>query len=287
MATPIRRGDDIASGRIIALPTSQNHRSMRDQQLDDFRTTLSVDFPAMPETIELARSADYAVDSNIIAPDGIHQYKGTKPMEIPLSFKLHFMDSEYCKEGALTLLKLGARLHSLVLPINMSGSGTSVVPLTGRVSSGDVDNPQGGKGTGSDEQVKKDANGNNLYVAKIASGDSNKIFPPVTCLLHLMMSGYQQHGISSVGYVKDVKVVFHGPWNRGPSSSFNLPTSAEYSFTFAVAPGYGNAIGFTESKFGNSLAATTHFYADDIKDKLYNTRGLAQSVNYQGFRTEN
>ena len=92
-----------------------------------FRTgVVSFDFPSMPDVVELARSADYYVNYSPVMPDGMHQYRGTKPLEIPLAFKLHAMDRTFCPYGALTLLQLAARLHSFVLPLTSDGSSNAV-----------------------------------------------------------------------------------------------------------------------------------------------------------------
>lgn len=284
MDAKIRRDDDLLCGRLVAMPSTTSLSDLQSAQANQgFRNIISVDFPAMPDTIELARSADYAVNYNMVLPDGIHQYKGTKPMEIPLSFKLHFLDRQYCKQGALTLLQLAARLHSFILPISTFKRGTTVAPQYGPT------NTQAGAGKGKDAQLQFDAAKEPLYSVKAASGNKGSIYSPVTCWLHLMWTAEDQPGVSCVGYVKDVKVVFGGPWNRGPNKSFNLPTWAEYSFTFVHRPGHGNNVGFTDSTatFPESLAETPQTFADDAKDLLYNTRSLVYAANYQGFAKGN
>ena len=77
----IRRDEQLLCGRLVAMPTTvtmADRAAVRNNR--GLSNIVSVDFPAMPDTIELARSADYAVNYNIVMPDGIHQYKGTKPM---------------------------------------------------------------------------------------------------------------------------------------------------------------------------------------------------------------
>ena len=80
----------------------------------------AIEFPAMPDTIDLIRSTDYAVTYNPVLPDGVHVYRGTRPMEIPFAFKLHAFDDNYCPQGALTLLKTAARLHAFLLPVGLA-----------------------------------------------------------------------------------------------------------------------------------------------------------------------
>lgn len=283
----IRRDDDLLCGRLVAMPSTSTRDQIRSAQLNQgLRNIISVDFPAMPDTIELARSTDYAVNTNMVLPDGIHQYRGTKPLEIPVSFKLHFMDSQYCKQGAYTLLQLAARLHSFVLPVSTFQRGVTVSPKWGS----DEATTKTGAGQKKDTSLQFDANKEPIYtVTKASSTKSGTLYSPVTCWLHLMWIGEDMPGVSCIGYVKDVKVVFGGPWNRGPENSFNLPTWAEYSFTFMHRPGHGNNAQFTDSRaeFPSTLAETPQTFADDARDLLYNTRGLVYAANYQGFKDGN
>lgn len=279
----IRRDDSLLCGRLVALPSSITQTQLRT--LDDnagFKNIISIDFPAMPDTIELARSADYLVNYNIVMPDGIHQYKGTKPMEIPVSFRLHSMDQQFCKKGALTLLQLAARLHSFVLPISTFPRGVVVAPLASTTQTPE----NGGKPT--DAQLQAAAAQEQIYgVVGASVSKQGGIFNPVTCWLHLMWVGNTQPGISCVGYVRDVRVKFNGPWLRGPNNSFNLPTSADFEFVFIHRPGHGNAgidgKGYSTSQFPQTTAESGQAFADDIKETFYNTRDLVHAANYQGF----
>jgi hypothetical protein len=283
MADPvIRRSDDMLFGRLVAMPSNQTMQqvlgALQNQGLQGSQI-VSIDFPAMPDTLELARSADYAVQSNLVLPDGVHQYRGTKPLEIPVSFRLHGFDSQFCKMGALTLIQLAARLHAFILPISPFGANTVIAPKA-------VANQQPGKGKSTDPQQETDAQGNTVYAADLSASNaksaSGNISAPVTCWLHLMWVGDDRPGISCIGYVRDVKVVFGGPWMRGPNNSFNLPNWAEYSFTFVHRPGHGNAQ-FTASDTSSIEATTVQAFADNVKSKFYNTRDLATVGNYQGF----
>jgi len=279
----IRRDDKLLCGRLVALPSSITTTQLKT--IDDnagFRNIISIDFPAMPDVIELARSADYLVNYNIVMPDGIHQYKGTKPMEIPLSFRLHSMDQQFCKKGALTLLQLAARLHSFVLPISSFPRGIVIAPLAATTQT-----PANG-GKPADAAMQAAASQETIYgVGGASASKQGGIFNPVTCWLHLMWTGNDMPGISAVGYVREVKVKFNGPWLRGPNNSFNLPTSADFEFVFIHRPGHGNAgvdgKGFTTSQFPQTIAESGQAFADDVKDTFYNTRDLVHAANYQGF----
>jgi len=107
------------------------------------------------------------------------------------------------------------------------------------------------------------------------------IFNPVTCWLHLMFIDDTQPGISCIGYVKDVGFKMNGPWRRSQSGGFNLPTSGDFSFTFVHRPGHGNS-NFATSVVPNSIALQPQAYANDVKDKLFNTRNLVVAANYTG-----
>ncbi len=280
----IRRDENLLCGRLVALPTTTAQTLAAAQQATaaaraerGFENVISIDFPAMPDQIEIARSAEYLVNYNIVMPDGIHQYKGTRPLEIPLTFRLHSYDQQYCKKGALTLLQLAARLHSFVLPISTFSQGATAVPvLAPKVQ------PDSGKPSDGVQQAQ--ASQNNVFKVQGNGGKNvGSIFNPVTCWLHLMWVGETQPGISAIGYVKEVKVVFNGPWLRGPNRSFNLPSSADFSFVFVHRPGHGNAQAFTSTEDANTLLSSGQVYADAMRDRLYNTRDLVDAASYQGF----
>ena len=110
MANTSQRSQSTAScGRLIAMESGCT------QGFDPFTDTtdyLKINFPCMPDSIELARSAEYMVVPSQVMPDGLHQYKWTNPLVIPFSFKLHAFDEEFCPNGALSLLETVALLHS-------------------------------------------------------------------------------------------------------------------------------------------------------------------------------
>lgn len=252
-------------GRLIALPTSQSLDVGAKLELTD---AVSIDFPSMPDSIELNRSTDYAVLTNQILPDGVHQYKSTRPLEIPFSFRLHSFDNEYCPQGAFTLLMLAARLHSFVLPIDASGGEVSITASL----------------------TQKNAEGNQIAAAQDPDGGlgynafgKEKVYFPVTCRLELIFTDFDSPGIACIGYVKEIGVKLNGPWLRGPNKSTNLPSSGDFSFVFVHRPGHGNAFNITSTK----LDLQPQAYANVVQEKLYNTRSLVQVANYRGLQAAN
>ncbi len=250
-----------------------------------FQNALSIDFPAMPDTIELMRTAEYKVLSNVVLPDGVHQYMKTNPLEIPFSFRLHAEDSEFCPQGALTLLQLAARLHSFILPISRGNKNSTVPahPASTTVLTDDTppQNTPAPPKPGAPDQGLQQAQADSNASAQTAITGANDVFNPVTCWLHLMFIDDNQPGISCIGYVKEVGVKLNGPWRRSQSGGFNLPTSGDFSFTFVHRPGHGNS-NFAQSIVPNSVALQPQAYANDVKDKLYNTRNLVVAANYTG-----
>lgn len=268
-------------GRLIVLDTNEK----LSDPFNLYSNAFSIDFPAMPEQIELARTANYRVQTVPVMPDGVHQYLGTNPLEIPFSFKIHHGDTEYCREGPLTLLQIAARLHALVVPLGESQKGVSVkndgplndtggpqpgTPPTGRDAvverkSGQASTPQGGNSTG----------------VEYFADSTNAVDPPVTVRLELIMSRLDSVGIICTGYVKDVRCVLFGPWLRGPDSASNLPSAGEYSFTFVHRPGHGNWFSNTAGASA-AVSVQAQAYAQFIRERLYNTRDL--SVGYGQYR---
>lgn len=259
-------------GRLIVLEAIDSTKPLQAFSLEN---NFSIDFPAMPDSIELARQADYKVISNMVVPDGVHQYRSTSPLTIPFSFVLHSMDDEYCPDGALTLLRLAARLHALVLPFGDSTLLTQVqndAPLVEGKPQPDA------KKTGTDAAQENRSAKSDDPAFTIA--ENAKFDPPVTCRLELMFTRESEPGIVCNGYVKDVKVNLKGPWLRGPDRAFNLPTAAEFSFTFVHRPAHYNS--FSKQK-GITSGGQVQAFADHILRKFYNTRELASTGDYRGF----
>lgn len=245
-------------GRLIALPTGNQ---LKPDETLDLTRAISIDFPAMPDSVELARSAEYSVTSPINMADGIHYYKGVRPLDIPFSFRLHAFDKDFCPNGVYTMLQLAGRLHALALPIETGEN----VPVTMPVNTTNDDGAQEARAQGTSGVPSE-------------TSVANTVAPPVTCQLQLIYAGNNAPGIMCLGYVREVSVKLNGPWLLGPNGSFNLPSSADFSFVFVHRPGHGNAfIGDT----GNRLAQA---YAQTVKEKFYNTRGLAPVSNYRGLQ---
>jgi hypothetical protein len=262
-------------GRLIA------YESGNVKDLSPFTGTTNyaaINFPAMPDSIELARSVDYMVVPSQVMPDGLHQYKWTNPMTIPFSFRLHSFDREFCPRGALSLMETVALLHSFSLPLAWFGpNGTR-----GIATSYGAQNPATPASGADNNQSVKSAGSDSSYNAMPDA--MSKFSPPVTLRLELITIGSDQPGIVCMGYVKDVKAKLNGPWLRGPNGARNLPTSADFDFSFVHVPGHGNQYDTSQSTIVKS-GRTAQAYGQDVKQTLYNTVGLIgnDTIGYQGF----
>lgn len=262
------------SGRLIVLRQVGKVDSVDSDTLG-LTEEFAIDFPSQPESIDLDRTANYEVSENMVIPDGVHQYTGTSPLEIPVSFELHYQDRDYCPEGALTLLKVAARLHSFLLPISTAG-GFSVKVRVG--DSGFDNGVEEVPSTGhDDDSLGANAIGSNV-APDFSIEDADSIFYPVTLRLELMYVDDNSPGIVCTGYIKSVGVKLKGPFMKGPGNSRNLPTKAEYSFTFVHVPGYGN----NYNSSAGSLGFQRQAFANTVKDQLYNTRSLSFGGGYRG-----
>lgn len=288
--SPIRRNKSYPRcGRLIVLEEGSKIDHLSALDLSRF---FSIDFPAMPDQIELAREAQYNSIINLVAPDGVHMYKGTTMLEIPFEFKLHFLDKEYCPEGALSILKVAARLHALVVPVGDSSLLVTVDNTANLKPDGTPD--PGAPAVGTDAARKAGAGNaaNTVSGAQlagtrdpvIATESTAQIDPPVTCRLELIYTTPDGPGIICNGFVKKVSVTLMQPWLRGPNGSFNLPSAAKFSFVFAHVPGWGNWL--SNSRTGKAaLSQQAQAYADTIQSNLYNTRTLQTTSEYRGFLT--
>lgn len=230
----------------------------------------------MPDEVELARSADYMVVNSQVMPDGIHQYKSTSPLIIPVSFKLHSGDKEYCPKGALSLLQLAALLQSFCLPLSGSAGAT---PLRVSVGQSQPGTPPNGE---TDSLTNRAQSADNPYSVTPESGAN--FFPPVTLRLELIYVDENNPGIVCTGYLKDLRVRLKGPFMRGPGRSYNLPTAADFEFNFVHVPGYGNNFSITSSTIGGD-ATMGQAFAGDVKDKLFNTVNITKvsDRSFKGF----
>jgi len=260
-------------GRLIVMEALDSQKPL---EAFSFENNFSIDFPAMPESIELARQADYKVISNMVVPDGVHQYRFTSPLSIPFSFTLHSMDDEYCPEGPLTLLRVAARLHSLILPFGESNAMQVSVGNDAPLVAGRPD-PSAAKVGADPNQQHSSAEAD----ATFTTSENAKFDPPVTCRLELMFTQESEPGIVCNGYVKDVRVSLKGPWLRGPDRSFNLPSSAEFAFTFIHRPAHYNSF---SKQNGITGGGQVQAFAEYVLDRFYNTKGLAATGDYRGFR---
>lgn len=254
---------------------------------DAFAKDMAIDFPSMPDSIDLNRSADYNVTYNPVLPDGLHMYRGTKPMEIPFSFKLHAFDEDYCPEGALTLLKIAARLHAFVLPLSSSSKLRVETIRQDELPAPSANDKTGSgnavKGQGTSDQLAADSQGNVEFRVSTKNGQTGAFYPPVVAWLHLMWVSKDRPGISCMGYVREVSVKLLGPYLRGPNDSFNLPSAAEYSFVFVHRPGYSNDISTTSTLNRPEVGQQTSATAEDVKERLYTTYNLIVASSFRGF----
>jgi hypothetical protein len=271
-------------GRLVSLSSTNDGVAyyLSSNRSNEASSSTVIAFPSMPEVIELAREADYRQTSAPYTPDGIHLYKKTNPLSIPISFSLHYQDP-FCSQGGLSLLLIAAKLHSLILPINNSADRSNIgvtvghyysSAATGATGSGKAPNtPEGASAAPTGGAEESIAFNNN-------SGQASTVFPPA-CLLDLISVGDRNGapGIRCYGYVRSVNVKLKGPWMRGaieygPDGIRNVPTSAEFSFVFVHAPGFSNYFGGTASS-PFQLSGLSAF-AQDVLGNLYNTVPLTQ-----------
>lgn len=250
-------------GRLVAVPSISQGSSPYG---NDWDNAVTISLPRMPPSLKLARTAEYYVSSNIVLPDGIHQYRGTKPLEFPISFTVNASDKTYCKKDALTLLEVAARLHSFILPIADDAVNYSA-----------QQDPTPATGSGTDASQQASAGATPVFSA---SSDKNAPYPPVTCWLFLTWLSENLPGISCIGYVKDVSVDFKYPdgKSRIAINGYGLPEAAEYSFTFVHNPGRSNNTSFKSTTTMQQIGVQTQATARYVRDHFYNTRGLG---NYQ------
>lgn len=278
LATP-KRGSTYAVLKSLvntdsAAPVTQN--ALPGQQESSGQVVIN--FPCMPDTIDLARKANYTnVLQTPVTPDGLHLYSHTDPLVIPISFTLQGFDRDYCQDaGPYMLLSIAAKLHALAMPIHRGGRLDRAA--TSSAAQATVAGGRSAEGFFSGQATAG---------APLAS---NFAYPPA-CSLNIILAqlgssggttnqsnnGAQSLGINCVGFLTDVRAVLKGPWLQGTLGSDgvrNMPSSADYSFTFVHQPGHTNVIG--EFGFGTSVLTTS---AKDIYDRLYNTIGLSRLAN--------
>lgn len=261
--------------------------------IDSTSESIVINFPAMPDTIELSRRANYynAVTSPV-TPDGFHVYQSTDPLSIPVSFSLNAFDEEYCRPdiGPVMLLSIAAKLHALAMPIAASDATREQQLAEVR--------ERPGVANGASESANRQAQGWQIGTGSFATPNINKFYFPPACALQIIFAqlgssqgqtrfsnGIRPLGINCVGFISEVRVVFKGPWLQGSFGSDgarNMPSSATYSFTFVHQPGYTNNVlgqDFTRGGTAPRLISTT---ALDIYRRLYNTIDISNNVSYAG-----
>jgi hypothetical protein len=266
-------------GRLVVLEKSSGTALMERVKApeDKFVGFAAINFPSMPDSIELSRSAEYIVRTPYGYPDGIHFYMGTSILKIPIRFKLHAYDVDYCKEGPKSILDTAALLHALVVPFKANGNEVKV--QSGRDQ----------KSTTAEKPNNNDAN-QRLGASKPTQPTGYQqpdVNPPATCYLELMNTTRQTVGIACVGYVQEVRVTLHGPFLRSqkPATAWNLPTMGEFEFTFIHHPGHGNSYGHYNQPAQQAFPEQQAF-AFKIRERLYNTADLLTITSqdqYVGF----
>lgn len=259
------------SGRLLVL---ESDRTTGYDPFAGLQNFAAINFPAMPDSVELARTVEYFVNTNPTMPDGFHQYRLTQPMTIPFSFKLSSMDKEFCPRGALSLLELAGLLHSFALPISKNANPWVYVKRS-QATNSTVSNSTAA-------QESRGQSSDSPYTIE-AGSDTDVFFAPVTLRLELIWIDSNSPGVVCTGYVKDVGVKLNGPWLRGPNKSFNLPSSGDFSFTFVHVPGHGNNFNIRNDTTIDAATAG-QAYADNVKDNFYNTLELSkEGLGYAGY----
>jgi hypothetical protein len=233
-----------------------------------------INFPNLPEEISLARSAEWRVSRSPMLPDGFHVYDHTAPLRIPLTFKLHAFE-DYAINGPETILQIAANLHALVAPI-ISGS-TSVRATSSSANA---------NGTSASAEASKEASTGSgpTTFDSVSSVDNQTYYFPPACVLNLMIGsgGPNGLGIVCIGYVENVDVRLKGPWLSSSDAAVNrnMPSAAEFSFTFVHAPAYTNSGDRLNSDRSFLLAQVG---AQQLRTKFYNTIEVAGALGQVGY----
>ncbi len=256
------------NGRLITLVNFSRDSGLAQLRNDStIQNAIVLNFPSMPDSVDLVRKAVYATHPLFLSPDGaVAWYQYTEPLRIPFSFRLHAFDTDYCPQGALTLLDVAAKLQSMVLPIGERGTSTTASKTAGAT------------GTSTSESnlalSADDPSSRNFNISSDAA--SANVRPPVAVLLDLIYAGSDAPGISCVGYLEEVGTKLNGPWLTPPGSgNKNLPTSLDASFVFVHRPSHTNA--------KQAAQVSVSAFADDVKDRLFNTLHLVNATGYQGY----
>jgi hypothetical protein len=251
------------------------------QQFNENVGQVIINFPAMPDVIELARRANY---NNMAAnspanPDGFHIYRSTDPLKIPISFSAHAFDVEYTgKDGPVALLQMAAGLHALTLPIVASAlETTNSTAFPNMKQAPDTTNnaPAAKIGVATTGATNTEPS----FTSRDFYNANNQVTHfPVPCILDIMLArwGTVEYGIQCYGFVEDVSVKLKGPWLQGRAATDslddlrNMPSIAEYAFTFVHQPGYTND--YVGNRIGDRAASLLGLQAmaADVYKRLYN-----------------
>lgn len=259
--TSFARLSTIVNSAQVADPTGENEGQ------------ITINFPCMPDTIELARRANY---DNLVKtpqnPDGQHQYMSTDPLEIPIEFAVNSYDEEFVgNDGPVALLALAARLHALTVPIYSQGTyvltATSAPPAP--VQGGQDDEAKVVEKTATSSPAPVDTSVKTLY--------------PAPCILRLIAAEWKgtDYGITLRGFIRDARVSLKGPWLYGGPGLNNLPSSASYGFTFVHQPSYTNNI-VSNPESNAILGGGVSVLAQDIYARFYNQAELGRLSGVNG-----
>jgi len=251
-----------------------------DTERDD---QIVVNFPNLPDEIDLMRTSEWRVTQSPLLPDGFHMYDHTSPLELPFTFKIHAFD-DYSVNGAETILQIAAKLHALQLPIINSKQTGKITRDSGSVPDSATDSAKEAKGTAPNKPQEELGS---TFAVENNSYGTNYFFPPA-CVLNLMVGsgGPSALGICCIGYVKNVSTKLKGPWlNSGRADvNRNLPSMGEFSFTFVHAPSYTNSLNFD----GDNKLLTAQVGAYRMKQSFYNTIDILSEagvdVGYKGLK---
>lgn len=211
-----------------------------------------ISFPSMPDVIDLARSNDYQVAPIFMAPDGIHRYMSTRPLEIPISFALSIHDKEYCPNGALDLLATAAKLHAMALPISSVTMANSAltVKMAGAAAQFINKNRNGGSvdtkdkltttgttpaGADANSVSKQPGVAEQSLEEGVGEEGASTTYPPPAVLLDLISDGRDSQttmGVYCIGYLANVRVKLKAPWLQPPNGGKNMPSAIECEFKF-------------------------------------------------------
>lgn len=258
--------------------------------VDEGPGDIVINFPVMPDTIELARRVNYTnmAANSPATPDGFHVYRSTEPLKIPIKFTAHSYDVEYTRDdGPVALLQIAARLHALTLPIMTSTSKRG--DFTVQQLQTEPTAPDKPAGPGSQPvdgaAVAKTVAASNFFTQNVTAVNPNdmQIYFPVPCILNILLAewrGKVEYGIYCSGFVEDVSVTLHGPWLQGRANSGhldglrNMPSYVDYAFTFVHQPGYtNNFLGGALGGANTGQASTSmvlQAMAQDVYQRLFN-----------------